>query len=157
MKGSPLLSTIIALLLMAGAYLWLDFSLKTSESVTPIVKSNNELSSPSPMTNEIIPSYIEAHFSTQPTSFKITDPLSGKVISNISNLTGNEWTGEIDIPIGTTAELRVQATWKQTTANSTAQQNFIQLILSPDQMDDSTVTLRNSGEIDTTAIFQLRN
>lgn len=158
MKGSPILSTITATLLMAGAYLWLNLSL-TSEVVAEdnipntkgsVIRSTGGALSP----EDTISCYIEAHFSSPPTKFTISDAVSGRAIATVSNLSDNEWSDEITLLKGESIELMVQATW-QNDSNNSNKQNFIQLILSPDQMADSEVTLRNTGEIDTTAFFTL--
>ncbi len=154
MKGSPILSTITATLLMAGAYLWLHLSLYSSPShVNQGNGDANEDDQESNLSENMIAYYIEAHFSTPPSKFVLTHPVSGKVIVNESTLTDNEWSGEIMLSKEETVELNIRVLWKE---NSSDLQNFIQLILSPDQMEDSSVTLRNDGEIDSTATFQLR-
>jgi len=143
---------------MAGAYLWLHFTLHASTANTDQAHhTSSDLSLQNGAEAEnTITCYIEAHFSTPPKSLKISDPISGKVITRISDLTDNEWSDEINLTIGQSVELNVQATWAEDDVVDSTQQNFIQLVLSPDQMEDSTMTLRNAGDIDTTATFQLR-
>jgi len=161
MKGSPLLSTLTAILLMAGAYILLDLNIKPyTKQAEPTTNQENTPNSSHSQAQDLamIPTYIEAHFSSPPQHFKIQAPLTGQVIAHASNLTENEWSGEIKIAPGDAAELNIRAIWKP---NETQQktQHFIQIILSPDQMDDTTVTLRSShsNEIDTTASFQLHH
>jgi len=156
MKGSPILSTITATLLMAGAYLWLHLTLysktSTANHTMPQPYVDGELH-PKALDNNSVSCYIEAHFSSPPSSFSLSDPLSGNLLVSETYLEDIEWSGEIILPKGDSAAINIHAVWEEDTAGK---QHFIQLILSPDQMEDSTVTLRNDGEIDTTASFQLR-
>lgn len=156
MKGSPILSTITATLIMAAAYLWLHLTLYSSSPITDIAQTtsaNHETNQATLISQNRLACYIEAHFSTPPKKFIISHPISGKTIISKTNLTDNEWSGEITIHKAETADLNVYATWEP---DSTNKQNFLQLVLSPNQMEDSSVTLRNNAEIDTTATFQLR-
>ncbi len=156
MKGSPILSTITATLLMAGSYLWLHLTLYSSPSIVdpPQAPSRyNGIAQETLLPENMINCYIEAHFSTPPSKFIIKHPVSGKIIVSETNLTGNEWSGEIKIARDKTAELNVYTLWDLTSSN---RQNFLQLVLFPDQMEDSSVTLRSHAEIDSTATFQLR-
>ena len=149
MKGSPILSTLTAIVIMLGSYFAISSLLNShiSPSTNP-----NKTSINNNTTSELSSAFLEMHFSTPPASLVISDPITNHVIAKLSNLTDHEWNGEIMLPnkpAPSQLELSVKAAWDK----SSAQQHFIQIIVSPDQADDAAVTLRSMDHIDTTATF----
>ncbi len=151
MKGSPIISTIVACLIMLGIYLCMHTFLRPQQQIAdskiPAAPQNHHSREA-----EIL-YFIEIQSSTPPSSILITHPITGEVILKISDLTETEWTGEILLPLleeGSQIELNVNAQWQDTPEDT---QNFIHIVLStPDDSDTSSV-LRSPGNIDTTATF----
>jgi len=151
MKGSPILSTIIAIFLMAVAYTYLEFSRRPPSKVAVNQSPSSSDQDPdSPRTQ----AYLEAHFSSPPVSFSVIDPLDSKVIASETSLSDIEWSSQISIQSSSdSVDLIIQAEWDSALPDD--HQHFIQLILSPDQLADSSITLRNDSNVDDIATFTL--
>ena len=141
MKGSPIISTLLACFIMLLLYLAMQMGLK-----------QNPTTSVEP--TEVIPTqtttvFAEIYFSTPPVSFRLSQPTTGKVILSEINDGSTEWSGEIQVPLPLDdLELNAAATWKTHPGIQ-----FMQIVLSPLDRDSSSATLRSETDIDTTAHF----
>lgn len=91
--------------------------------------------------------YVEIYFSTQAQNFSLTHPATGRTIIKEQNLNASEWSGEVSIPVKklTSEEIEIQceAKWSSTKDDY----KFIQVIISPDDLDPQSQTLRAEGDI----------
>ncbi len=152
MKGSPIISTILACIIMLGIYLCMQTFLRSD---VQIVESKNSVNTKKhPSAAVYILHYIEIQTSTPPSSILITHPITGEELLKITDLTETEWTGEIDIPLTdeeNQIEFNVSAQWDKTPEGT---QNFIYIQLSSRLSSDTSTVLRGPQDIDTTATFK---
>ena len=141
MKGSPILATALACIIMLSMYVGmrLVFS-QDGTSDKSIITGNfhdQEIKS--------LSAYADIYFSIKPQSIRISHPASGKKLLDLADLEDFEWSGEMQLPISSTEELELlcEVDW----ASSTNGYQFIQLILSPDGHEDQSQTLRSEGNI----------
>ena len=141
MKGSPILATALACLIMLGMYVGMRVAF--SEDDAPIVE---------PRITDVVSSdqlsvYVEIYFSSQPKNFTLTHPATGKVLLKVESIDSAEWSGDIFIPVEklTSAEIEIQckAEWQSSDDNY----HFMQVIISPDELDPQTRTLRAESDI----------
>jgi hypothetical protein len=141
MKGSPILATALACLIMLGMYVGMRVAF--AEDDTPIVE---------PEVSDVVSSaqvsvYVEIYFSSQPNSFSLIHPATGKVWVKVENIDDVEWSGDGFIPVEklTSGELEIQcrAKWESRSAGY----HFMQVIISPDELDPQTMTLRAADDI----------
>jgi len=144
MKGSPILATALACIIMLSMYV--GMRLVFSQDRT----SNKSTSSPitgNSHDQEIksLRAYADIYFSIKPQSIRISHPASGKKLLDLADLEDFEWSGEIQLPISSTEELELlcEVDW----ASATNGYQFIQLILSPDGHEDQSQTLRSEANI----------
>lgn len=150
MKGSPIISTLLAAIIMVSIYLIMHTRLASNNSSEPDHTSRSKTKLEDRKGESMVSAYIEVHFSTPPASFTIYHPVSNQKIVEINDHSDNEWSDEILIPEGDSIELNVVAKWKDSDDD---RQHFVQLILSPNGKDDASTTLRSMTDIDTTATF----
>jgi len=141
MKGSPILATALSCLIMLGMYVGMRVAF--AEDDTPIVE---------PKISDIVSSsqvsvYVEIYFSSQPNSFSLIHPATGKVLIKVENIDDTEWSGDVFIPVEklTSEELEIQCTAKW--ESPSAGHHFMQVIISPDELDPQTNTLRAADNI----------
>lgn len=141
MKGSPILATALACLIMLGMYVGMRVAF--SKDDIPIVE---------PEVSEVVSSaqvsvYVEIYFSSQPKNFSLIHPATGKVLMKVENIDDVEWAGDVFIPVEklTSEELEIQceANWESPSAGY----HFMQVIISPDELDPQTKTIRAPNDI----------
>lgn len=141
MKGSPILATALACLIMLGMYVGMRVAF--SKDDIPIVE---------PEVSEVVSSaqvsvYVEIYFSSQPKNFSLIHPATGKVLIKVENIDDVEWAGDVFIPVEklTSEELEIQceANWESPSAGY----HFMQVIISPDELDPQTKTIRAPKDI----------
>ncbi len=141
MKGSPILATALACLIMLGMYLGMRMAFSQGSS-SP---DNVIVSEPSALGDVTV--YGEIYFSHEPKSFSITHPASEKVILDVSDPGASDWSCELKIPVekltSSEIEFLVKVEWKSPEDGY----HFMQLILSPDDSEAQECTLRAEGEI----------
>jgi len=88
--------------------------------------------------------YADLYLSDQPQNIRISHPASGSSLLELTDLEEFEWSGEIQLPNpAQELELLCEVDW----ASESEGYQFIQLTLSPDNLDDQSQTLRSEGNI----------
>ncbi|MEZ7957290.1 MAG: hypothetical protein QMC23_11240 [Rubritalea sp.] len=144
MKGSPILASALVCLIMLSMYVGMRVAF--SEDDTAIVEPRvTEVTA-----SEQISVYAEIYFSSQPKNFSLIHPATGKTLIKVENIDDAEWSGDIFIPvekltstISKEIEIQGAAEWQ----SSEASYHFMQVIISPDELDPQTRTLRAAGDI----------
>ena len=142
MKGSPILATALACIIMLSMYVGMRvvFSQdgKLEEST---FKQNDETEL---ATQDSVTVYADLYVSNKPQSIRISHPDSGKKLLNLTDLEEFEWNGELQLPnLVQELELLCEVDW----ASESDGYQFIQLTLSPDNLSDQNQTLRSKGNI----------
>lgn len=142
MKGSPIISTLIATVIMLGLYALMQVGLRQKPVSTNLIEVD-------PPPSNMVRVFAEIYFATPPESFSITHPTTGEILINKKNLDSTEWSGDLLVPAPLDdLEINVSATWK-----SHPGMQFMQITLSPNDRDPASATLRSESDIDTTATF----
>lgn len=155
MKGSPLIATIIVILVLLGLYagmrtLLLDKTPSTdSHAGHDHSGHSHSKSADTGHDDSSIETHCELFFSSPPSSFTLTDPVSQKQILSISEFDSNEWSGGINLSLeGHHIELQVDVTWADP-----AEVTFVEINFSPARHASKKATLRGDGNISDIAEF----
>lgn len=152
MKGSPIIATALACLIMLGMYVGMRVAFSNDDEPPSSVETLTPAQTPSGQTS----AYVEIYFSSLPKSFSLTHPATGQVLIKIDNLESPEWSGDILIPVTekklTSEEIEIQGTaeWRL----SEVGYQFMQVIISPDDLDSQSQTLRAESDILDVMTFQ---
>lgn len=141
MKGSPILATMLACFIMLVMYAGMRVAF--SKDDPPVLEPN--ISSPSPSGKVSV--YAEIYFSSRPKNFSITHPDSGLSILNITDHDASEWSGELFIPVEKLTSGEIEFLGKCTWKSPEDGHQFMQIIISPEDLDQQTHTLRAEGDI----------
>ena len=100
--------------------------------------------------------YVEIYFSSLPKNFSLTHPATGKVLLKVDHLENPEWSGDIILPFSleklTSEEIEIQGNAEWKTPRESYQ--FMQVIISPDDLDPQSQTLRAESNIADIMTFQ---
>lgn len=145
MKGSPILATILACLIMLGMYVGMRVAF--SDPVEPVNTTLTDAPVSTTASSGQTSVYVEIYFSSKPEYFSITHPATAKVLVKAENLDSSEWSGDVIIPVekltSTDLEIQCQTHWSSTASGY----NFMQIIISPDELDPQSKTLRAESDI----------
>ncbi|MGJ8655675.1 MAG: hypothetical protein ACSHX6_04420 [Akkermansiaceae bacterium] len=143
MKGSPILATLLACLIMLAMYAGMrvafsiDGNTTQPETSTPVehIKADQ------------VSVYLEIYFSSEAKNFSLTHPATALPLIKVNNLNASEWSGDVFIPVKklTSDEIEIQceAQWESPQDGY----KFMQVIISPDDLDSQTQTIRAEGDI----------
>ena len=152
MKGSPILATAFACLIMLSMYVGMRVAFSGDDKPTNPAETVAPAQIPSGQTSV----YVEIYFSSLPQNFSLNHPATGKVLLKVDHLENPEWSGDIILPFSveklTSEEIEIQgdAEWK--TPRESYQ--FMQVIISPDDLDPQSQTLRAESNIADIMTFQ---
>ena len=147
MKGSPILATALACLIMLGMYVGMRVTFANENQPSPAPA--NEVSDH--VTTKQVSAYVEIYFSVTPKSFSLTHPATGNTLIKVDDINptefGAEWSGDVTIPVasltGTEIEIQGTAEWNSPPEHY----QFMQVIISPDDLDAQSRTLRSEFDI----------
>lgn len=93
---------------------------------------------------------VEAIFSSKPTVFRLINPETNKVLLEVKEFEGTEWSGMVTMSLeGHLVELLIEVEWE-----ATGQRNFVQVNLSPDSHATKQATLNSEENISSIAEFE---
>ena len=145
MKGSPILATLLACLIMLAMYLGMQaaFSDHKKPSTTNVPASSEK------STTHQTSVYLDIYLSNEAKNFTLSHPATDKILIHEDDLQSSEWSGEITLPLKTITnqeiELQCQVEWS--TPPSSDSYQFIQVIISPSDLDAQSQTARAQGDI----------
>ncbi len=148
MKGSPILATALACLIMLGMY----FGMRVLFFKDATPPENDRISQP--VSTGAISVYAEIYFSHQPKHFSITHPASGSELLKVKDADDIEWSGELKIPLENLTSDEIEILGEVEWATDSEGYQFMQVIISPDDHEAQTHTLRAEGEISDIMKFQ---
>jgi hypothetical protein len=141
MKGSPILATALACLIMLGMYV--GMRVVFSEEKKPVTKP--EVAETSQKGEVSV--FVEIYFSDPFTHFSLSHPASGKELLEITATGSTEWNGEITLPIEKLTSAEIEILGKVAWETPSDGYQFMQIVISPDNLDPQTRTLRAEGDI----------
>lgn len=157
MKGSPIISTLIVILVLLGLYTVTRTVLLGDADKAQTEHAGHDHdheghdhgSHATGHDDSSVETQFEVVFSTKPKSLKITHPVTKQDIINTTEFDSLEWLGEAAISLeGHTVELLVEVTWE-----NPGEMNFVQISLSPAKHATREATLRSEGDISDIAKF----
>ena len=150
MKGSPILATTLACLIMFSMYVGMRLVFSQDDATNNKAKDLIANSQQFPISTTT--AYADLYFSAQPETVIIQYPSTNTTLLKLTDLEEYEWSGEIQLPTNPINELELlcEVKWQ----NSEDGYKFIQLILSPDDHSDQSQTLRAEGDIADIMSFQ---
>ena len=150
MKGSPILATALACLIMFSMYVGMRLVFSQDDATNNKAKDLIANSQQFPISTTT--AYADLYFSAQPETVIIQYPSTNTTLLKLTDLEEYEWSGEIQLPTNPINELELlcEVKWQ----NSEDGYQFIQLILSPDNHSDQSQTLRAEGDIADIMSFQ---
>lgn len=154
MKGSPILATALACLIMLSMYVGMRVAFSDDSDDSNTVG----IAAPDQAPSGQVSVYVEVYFSSLPKSFSLTHPATGKVLIKVDKLVSPEWSGDVVLPISGTGEkltseeieILGNAEWRLPEAGY----QFMQVIISPDELDTQSRTLRAESDINDVMTFQ---
>ena len=144
MKGSPILATALACIIMLSMYVGMrsifsqDKALITNSASVTKTDPAKELQTDT--------AYADLYFSAKPKSLSIHHPATNTLLLSLTDIEDFEWSGNIILPKDLTKELELLC--KIEWVNPTEGYQFIQLTLSPNNLGDQTQTLKSEGDIE---------
>ena len=150
MKGSPILATALACLIMFSMYVGMRLVFSQDDATNNKAKDLIANSQQFPISTTA--AYADLYFSAQPETVIIQYPSTNTTLLKLTDLEEYEWSGEIQLPTNPINELELlcEVKWQ----NSEDGYQFIQLIVSPDDHSDQSQTLRAEGDIADIMSFQ---
>ena len=145
MKGSPILATALACLIMLGMYAGMRVAF--SQNARPTTAPQVSETTISGDTSGEVTVYAEIYFSNQPKNFSLSHPDSGKLLLSVTDPDSTEWSGEITIPVENLTSGEIEFLGTVEWADSEDGHHFMQVIISPTDLDTQSSTLRAEGDI----------
>lgn len=143
MKGSPILATALACLIMLSMYVGMRLVFSQDNNPANDAVAQTGASEQAALTT--VTAYADIYFSAQPESLTISHPATDTPLLTLSELDEFEWSGEIQLPKDLTEELEILCKVKWAVPQAGYQ--FIELTLSPDGLENQSQTLRAEGDI----------
>lgn len=141
MKGSPILATVLACLIMLGMYVGMRVAFSKDDHPT------DELQVSKPILHGEISVHTEIYFSHQPKNFSISHPATGKKLLSVTDPDSAEWSGEITIPVEKLTSGEIEFMGNVEWAEEKDGYHFMQVIISPTDLNTKASTLRAEGDI----------
>lgn len=153
MKGSPLIATAVTIIVLLGLYVGMRVLIL--DDVPQGVEEHDhgshgdEGEEAGGHDDSALETQVDVLFSSTPTVFRVVHPVTEKVLLEVKDVEGTEWSGPVTMSLeGHDVELLVEVEWA-----TPGQRNFVQVSLSPENHATKQVALSSEENISEIAEF----